>query len=117
MMTAGPLVLVISFEVIGSCLMKASAKQAKRASEDGDQEPLAMYVGEFFDTLSFFVLFCTYPGSCTKIFSSLFCVEFDGAGESGQRFLRVDFSIEYRHQASNLEFSCAHTRPAIDSLR
>ena len=92
--TAGPLFVILLLELLGRTLRKASAKAATRAEETGGPEPAGSFVAELCSNVSFFLLFLLYPGSSTKIFNALLCVGFNGEGEDGERFLRVDFSID-----------------------
>ena len=93
-MTLGPLIVIIMFEVLSNRLLKKHGEAAKRAKAEGKEEPVGAFMGGILSDLSFFLLFLLYPGCCTKIFNALFCVGFDDPSEDGQRFLRVDFSID-----------------------
>ena len=73
---------------------KYSAKQAVRAKEEGLPQPAGALLADLCSDVSFFLLFLLYPGSSAKIFHAMLCVSFDGAGEDGQTFLRMDFSID-----------------------
>ena len=92
--TAGPLLVISVLEFAAKVLRKASAKASKKAKETGGPEPVGGFVAELCSNVSFFLLFLLYPGSSTKIFNALLCVGFNGEGEDGERFLRVDFSID-----------------------
>lgn len=87
--TAGPLVFIFLFDVAARWLRKRAG-----TLKAGDGESLSASLADICATLSFVLLFLLYPGSSSKVFNALLCVGFDGEGESKQRFLRVDFSID-----------------------
>jgi len=111
--TAGPLLVIGLLEVCSWLLARTSHKtagdnQARAArmikpstegaegegASDGKQLPIRAFLSSLCSNVSFFLLFLLYPGTSAKIFNALLCVGFDGEGENGERFLRVDFSID-----------------------
>ena len=95
--TIGPMALILSLEIVARiCRVRAAVQQAKiaRGEITAAGENTAEFLAELCSNVSFFILFLLYPGSSSKIFHSLLCVGFTGAGEEPQYFLRMDFSID-----------------------
>ena len=92
--TAGPLLVIAILKCISACLYASSGKAAELHEQGKGPQPTGIFLAELCSTVSFFLLFLLYPGSSTKIFNALLCVSFNGEGEDGQSFLRVDFSID-----------------------
>ena len=92
--------LVFTIWLTNWVLSKAEGPQAMRdvaaAIREGAEGFLATQYSAIlmYALTSCVLLFLLYPGSSTKIFNALLCVGFNGEGESGQTFLRVDFSID-----------------------
>jgi hypothetical protein len=97
--TALPLILIAILYVVGKAADKAGDLSRRKMDADGldrkvQPQPLGYVLSELCATVSFFLLFLLYPGSSNKIFNALMCSSFNGEGEDGQSFLRVDFSID-----------------------
>lgn len=95
--TALPLILVTVLFFVGKAAGKAGDIARRKMDADGvdkGKQPLGHVLAELCSTVSFFLIFLLYPGSSNKIFNALMCSSFNGEGEDGQSFLRVDFSID-----------------------
>ena len=94
--TLGPLVIIGALEFGATVLGKKAAITIAAAEKKGKTipPPTSAMLAELCSNVSFFLLFLLYPGSSSKIFNALLCNGFTGEGEDGQRFLRVDFSID-----------------------
>ena len=74
-------------------LSRSMTRTFKETTSSGNKQQLD-FIAELCDNISFFTMFLVYPTCSQAIFSYLVCDELDGAGEDGQRYLRVDFSID-----------------------
>ena len=113
MRTAYPLVLLAMFHVgskklrgkadaLETRLVKEGKPPGKRAGaatvKEYEKADSWRGIADFFDDLSFFLVFALYPGCSAVLFTFFNCVSLTGVGEEvaglGSRFLRADLSVD-----------------------